>query len=294
MDTKAHFIGIEEVPMAAIARALQQQGRSVTTSTTNPTTPPNRSTESTRASDNDDKHAAVVIGRNVDQQHAAVSRCQQEDIPFYSYPAYLQALSKDKQRILVLGNEEIVTPFFSILLHVMRYWKLSFDYVTLLPDTAITPTVQLSDAPLIFLQGDITTFSALDPRSVASIYQPHVVVLMDLPHSNHQESTDTHIAALQYIADAIPKAGKLIYNKEIVELCKIGTKDRTDVESVPFQAPAYKTDNLTGVITTSQGEKLPLALTAPKSLEALACVGAVLRGCAIPHAQCYEAIQAYE
>ena len=212
----------------------------------------------------------------------------------YAYPAYLQAFAKDKQRIVILGNEEVVTPFFSILLHVMHYWKRSFDYVTLLPDDVIAPAVQLSDAPLIFLQGDITPFSALDPRSVASIYQPHVVVMMALPHSTHQASTETHIAALQQLADGIPKAGKLIYNKDIAELRKIAAKDRIDVECVPFQAPTYKTDKRTGVITTSQGEQLSPALTTPQSLEALACVGAVLRGCAIPPAQCYEAIQIYE
>lgn len=300
MNTKAHFIGMEEVTMKAIVHALQEQGHSITTCTPDLPTASiqhvntNHSCQKHSREIDDKSPAAVVVGRNVDKHHEAVKKSQQVATTLYSYPAYLQAYATDKQRIVVIGNEEILAKFFAILIHVMNYWKRAFDYATLFTDATITPTVHLSDAPLIFLQGDITPFSNLDTRIVASIYQPHIVVMLDIPqYTCDAQAYESPRTILQHIADDIPKAGKLIYNKEIADLCTVGVKDREDVASIPFQTQVYKKDKRTGAITTPQGAQLAKTFTDDTSLQALAGVATVLQGCAITLPLFYEAIQSY-
>jgi len=303
MTPKTHFIGIEELPMMAIASALHKQGHTITTCRTvnkiaNELLPEFRQQNALHPNDAsavDVNYDAVIVGQNVNKDHEQVMQLQQLGVPVYFYPAYLQKYAKDKQRILVIGKDEMLAKFFTILIHVMHYWKRTLNYVAFVSDHSMEVAVHLSDAPIIFFQGDLCCFSPLDPRNLASIYQPHVVVMIDIPAMKDTDNTySQNITTLQDIADAIPKAGRLIYNKGIIELCEIGSINRIDVESVPFAPHTYEfTNKKNKAGTTVQTKDIPVSLMDKTSLQVLSSVCAVLAGCAVTYTQFHEAIQTY-
>jgi UDP-N-acetylmuramate: L-alanyl-gamma-D-glutamyl-meso-diaminopimelate ligase len=304
MHPKIHFIGTNEAAMADIALALHRQGYRITASAA--TTPPIEvATQLAHdqllphqwgfsASHIDPSCVAVIVGRQIEAHHLEVVAAQQLGIPTYSYPAYIYHYAQHKQRIVVLGDEQTVARFFAIAIHVMNYWGRVFDYVTHLPLDATYPPIQLSEAPVIFLQGDTSVFSAFDPRVIGSIYQPHIVVMTDLDTklNNTTSNWQGYTALLSDLADAIPKAGKFIYNADITELRDIGAQPRVDVQNIPFHVHAHKTRNGQSFLTTSQGD-IPFQWGDAASLKAVSGVHSLLKELAVTDAQFYEAIASF-
>lgn len=300
MHPKVHFIGINEAAMAEVALALHRQGYLITVSAA--ATPPIEVVTQLAhdqllprqwgfsASHIDHACEAVIVGRQIETHHIEVIAAQQLGIPVYSYPAYIYHYAQHKQRIVVLGDEQTVARFFTIAIHVMNYWGRLFDYVTHLPLEATYPSVHLSEAPVIFLQGDIALSSKFDPRVMASTYQPHMVLMTDLDIKlSSTEAWKGHITVLGNIADAIPKAGKLIYNADITELCDIGAKPRVDVQNIPFHAYAHKTRNGQSFLTISQGQ-IPVHWVDAASVKALSSAYYLLKELAVTDAQFSEAV----
>ncbi len=302
MYQKIHFIGINEAAMAYMALALHRQGYLITGSAAaTPSTEVATQLAHVKllphqwgfsASHIDSSCEAVIVGRKIEAHHVEVIAAQKLGIPIYSYPTYIHLYAQHKQRVVVLGDEQAVARFFTIAIHVMNYWGRLFDYVTQLPIEATYPSIHLSEAPIIFIQGDTALFSEFNLRVIASIYQPHIVVMTDLDTKlSSREDWKGYITVLGNIADAIPKAGKLIYNADIPELADIGAPSRVDVQNISFHAHAHhKTRNGQRFLTTSQGD-IPVQWGDTASLKTLSSVYYLLKELAVTDAQFYEAVR---
>lgn len=300
MHPKIHFIGIDEPAIAELALALHQQGCLVTGSAAVPPPIelvtqlahhqilPNKWDFS--AEHIDPTCTAVVIGRKIVAHHREVLAAQQLGIPVYSYPAYIYHCARHQQRILVLGDEQTIVQFFNIAIHVLNYCGRLFDYVTHLSLQAAYSAIQIRQAPIIFLQGDIGFFSDFDPRISAFIYQPHMVVMADLDIKlSNSENWKEYKTVLSQLADAIPKAGKLVYNADISGLHDIGVKPRIDVQTIPFYTHPHKTKNGQHFLTTWQGE-VSIPEVGAADLKAIASVYYLLKELAVRDVQFYEAL----
>jgi UDP-N-acetylmuramate: L-alanyl-gamma-D-glutamyl-meso-diaminopimelate ligase len=299
MYPKIHFIGINEPAMAEVALALHQQGYLITGSAA---VKPPAEVAIRLAHDQlvpyqwgfsarhvDPTCEAVIVGRQIEAHHVEVVAAQQLGIPIYSYPAYIYHYAQHKQRIVVLGEEQTVARFFAIAIHVMNYWGRLLDYVTHLPMEA-TPAVYLSEAPIILLQGDVVLFSPMDPRIIASIYQPHILVIIDSYINSMEDDGQDATTLLGNLAGAIPKAGKLICNASIAELRDIGAKTKADVQHIPFHLHAHKTIKGKTFLNTSQGD-IPVQWGDPVSLKALSGAYYLLQELAVTDAQFDEAVR---
>lgn len=302
MHPKIHFTGIHEAAMADMVLALHRQGYRITVSAAEPL-PTEVATQLAHAqllphqwgfsaSHIDPSCEAVIVGRGLEAYQVEIMAAQRLGIPVYSYPAYVYHYAQHKQRIVVLGDDQTVGRFFAIAIHVMNYWGRVFDYVTHLPLDATYPPIHLSEAPVIFLQGDAMLFSEFDPRVIAAIYQPHILLMTDLNAklSNSASDWKTYTALLSDLADAIPKAGKFIYNTDITELRDIGAHPRVDVQNILFHSHPYKVRN--GQTVPSQGD-IPFQLGDAASLKALSSAYYLLKELAVTNAQFYEAVSQF-
>jgi UDP-N-acetylmuramate: L-alanyl-gamma-D-glutamyl-meso-diaminopimelate ligase len=298
MGKKIHCVGINEAIIANLAIFLQNKGYQVTNSTEAELEPAIHSKlikhhlfskEYGFNTSNIDSHIdRLIIGRQINAENIEVITAKKLGIPVYTYAEYICQYAKDKQRIVLIGNKDIVAILFNIIVHILNYWSRSFDYIT----DDINIGIKLTDAPIILLQADPYPSSTLDPRSQFLAYQPHIALLssMDMVYCKDDTGLYLYIDLLNKLADSIPKAGSVLYNLDISEIREIGEKHLIDVKSISYQEHPIKTTSKGQYyLLTSQGN-ISIPHVNKTVLQTIAGAYALLNELAITEAQFYEAI----
>lgn len=300
MHKKIHFIGIDETVMVDLAIALRKQGYIVTDNKEKEKPKENiASSLSTQnvlprqygfSEDNlDDPIEYIIIGREIDTDNIEFRAAKELDLPIYSYTEYIYHYAKDKQRIVVTGEPKARAMVLSMVIYVMNYWGRSFDYVTSIP--ALNTAVKLSGAPIIFLEADTYSISAVDQRIQSLVYKPHIVLIssIDMEYCKTDILSRKYIDMLSNLSNTIPKAGSLLYNANIPSIKEILAKPQIDVKYVPYQEHEYKKiDNVNYLLTPQR--KIPISSTDKLVLESISATYYLLKELAITKSQFYEAI----
>lgn len=184
-------------------------------------------------------------------------------------PAALYQQSIDKQRIVVTGQGSVVIG--TMIRHVLAHHKRKFDYA------ANGQISALSDAPVLIIEAPVSP-ELLD-------YKHHLGVLDRIEHANTEE-----LHWLERFANATPKSGILIYADSDPKIKAIATKERADVQPIPFKAYAHEIQQGRTVLLTSTNEKLPISLSGGHNLQCLSAANEVLKKIGVSSGQFYEAI----
>jgi len=190
----------------------------------------------------DDSYDGVVVGMETSGDDDNVALAKELGIAVYSTPELVYLLSQDKQRVVIAGThgkEEII----ACLLHVLSTVGKEFDFV-------VGNKIQLSDAPLIIIEGSANKSSGLDDKPQFLKFNHHITLITQLSH-DHKElypSFDVYVRQFDRLADATPKGGTLIYCEDDDLVTVIGGKERNDVRSIPYTS--YNDDiNIGGAFT---------------------------------------------
>ena len=297
---KIHFIGIGERIMGDLAAALCQQGHQVTGSDVSfykgtlhslervapvPEQPgwfPQKMAKSL------DK---VIVGKQVQSDNLELQAAQRLGLPLCSYPEYIYDYAQDKQRIVITGGKEKML-ICALVLHVLAFLHKAFDYVV---DAAkLDTSVQLSEAPIIILEGDVEPFSSIDAQLQSLYYQHHVALISGIGWecSGTYPVLDTYLKQVTRLADASPKGSTLIYNEDDDLVKTIGSQARTDVKGVPYKAHAHRYEDGQAYLITPQGN-IPFQETDAVSMCVLAGAQQLLRNLAVSDQQFYEALATF-
>lgn len=180
---------------------------------------------------------------------------------------YQQAI--DKQRILIVGGgNDLIT---SMIVHTLRFCKRKFDVVI----SGKIEEIHKDSHLIIFDNGS----QPLD-------YKHHIVVFGN-------STSNENITELAALADATPKGGTIIYPKSNSELNKIGSKERTDVQAIPYEV--YKSELMDGktVLISSTKEKIPVELTGDLELQCVSAAKELLKKIGISSGNFYKAISVF-
>jgi len=178
--------------------------------------------------------------------------------------------SIDKQRILIVGGgSDLIT---SLIVHTLQAKGRKFDAVISGKPLAIRP-----DSPIILFNNGA---QPLD-------YKHHIIIF-----GNH--ALDENKAELEALADATPKGGTIIYPKSNSVLNKIGSKERTDVQAIPYET--YKHEIVEGktILVSSTREKFPIALSSDLNLQCVSAAKELLKKIGISSGNFYRAISEYK
>jgi UDP-N-acetylmuramate: L-alanyl-gamma-D-glutamyl-meso-diaminopimelate ligase len=178
--------------------------------------------------------------------------------------------SIDKQRIVVAGRgSNLIT---SIIVHILRFHNRKFDYIAAGNQVSVQ-----KNSPIIIIDNG---HQPID-------YKHHIVIL-----GNSTSSED--LTELELLADATPKGGTIIYPKTHSALNKIGSKERTDVQSVGYED--YKHDLVEGktVLISSTKERFPIELSGDLDLLCVSAAKELLKKIGISSGNFYKAITAYK
>jgi UDP-N-acetylmuramate: L-alanyl-gamma-D-glutamyl-meso-diaminopimelate ligase len=201
-----------------------------------------------------DKHFTIYLGNNTTSTLTAENIYQQ---------------SLDKQRIVIVGEGGgLIT---SLVIQTLTFFNRKFDLVR--PGK---PGKFDKDAPIIIIHA---TDQLLD-------YKHHIAILTNL-------GSGDSASAFEQLADATPKGGTLLYPELTETLKKIGSKERTDVQTIGYGRYKHELKEDKTMLISSTGERFPVALSGDKNLEYISAAKELLKKIGITSGQFYKAIGTY-
>ena len=237
---------------------------------------------------------AIILGMHARKDNPELLKAQELGLKIYSYPEYIYEQSKDKKRI-VIGGSHGKTSITSMILHVLNHKKIPFDYLVGAQLDGFERMVQLSDAPLIILEGDEYLSSPIDLTPKFLWYQPHVALLSGIAwdHINVFPTFELYKKQFQLFAETIMPGGSLVYFSGDNYLNAITSGNLKEINKLPYHTPEhYIADEKTHL--TAENQDIPLQIFGNHNLQNLEGARLVCQEIGISTADFYEAIQTFK
>jgi UDP-N-acetylmuramate: L-alanyl-gamma-D-glutamyl-meso-diaminopimelate ligase len=238
---------------------------------------------------------AVILGMHAKRDNPELVKAQQLGLKIYSFPEFIYNHSIDKQRIVIAGSHGKTT-ITAIIVHVLTYFKRSFDYVIGARIRGIENTVKLTeDAPIIIIEGDEYLCSALDPTPKFLRYHHHIGLISGVAwdHANVFPTEEDYKSQFDKFADQTPKSGILVFCENDPLVSVIGNKQRADVLNVPYKAHPHVLEHGQQFLTSGK-DRVPIRIFGTHNLQNLSGAKELLKKIGISSEQFYEAISSFE
>ncbi len=185
-------------------------------------------------------------------------------------PSQIYQQCIDKQRVVVTGNG---SRFISLLIqHVLKQYNRKFDYAS----DGQEPVIH-KGSPTIVIQASL---QLLD-------YKHHIGILSDI-------ASGIDAKAIEQFADATPKGGTLIYQESDPKVKAIGSKERADIQTIPYKRYQHEVQNGITILISSTNEKIPVKLSGDLHLQYVSASKEILKKLGITSGQFYRAIGNFE
>jgi len=260
---KTHFIAIGGAIMHQLALALQRQGHIVTGSDDEINDPAR--TNLAKAGILPEQTGwfpekitkdldAIVLGMHAKTDNPELRAAQELGIPIYSFPQYVYEVSKNKKRVVIAGSHGKTT-ITSMIMHVLRLQGMAFDYLVGAKLDGFEQSVQLTDAPLIVLEGDEYPASVVEKRPKIFFYHPHISVLSGIAwdHINVFPTYENYCSQFVQYLEGIEAGARLFYNGEDPEVNRIVAQAAQHLDKEAYHMPAFHYEDATAVMDTAAG-----------------------------------------
>ncbi|MEM7551783.1 MAG: Mur ligase family protein [Bacteroidota bacterium] len=235
----------------------------------------------------------VILGMHAREDNPELAEAKKLGLQIYSFPEFVYQQSKNKQRIVIAGSHGKTT-ITAMILHVLRHWEKSFDFVAGARLNGFDTSVHLSEAPVIIIEGDEYLSSSIDRVPKFLKYNHHIALLSGIAwdHINVFPSFEEYVSQFEKLADATPKAGALIFSEEDNLVSIICNKERADVSRIEYKAHQAKVENGTTLLIDGHNE-IPIKIFGKHNLQNLSGAKAILKRLGIKDHQFYEAIRSF-
>lgn len=296
---RIHFIAIGGAVMHQLALALKRQGYNVTGSDDEINDPARSNLAAAGILPEQqgwfaDKITleidAVVLGMHAKADNPELVAAQNINIPIYSFPEYIYEVAKDKTRVVVAGSHGKTT-ITSMIMHILNKQDLPFDYLVGAKVEGFNQSVQLSDAPVIVLEGDEYPASVIEKKPKIFFYKPDISVLSGIAwdHINVFPTYDNYLQQFrQYLQDC-EKGIPLFYNAEDEEVKKLVASSAQHLKAIPYKMPKYHYEDGVAVLDTKIGP-VEVSVFGNHNLLNMQAAIAVCEELGISREDCYQAI----
>jgi len=146
----------------------------------------------------------VILGMHARKDNPELIKAQELGVAIQSYPEFVYERSKDKLRVVIAGSHGKTT-ITSMLLHVLRKQSIAFDFLVGAQLEGFTNMVQLSDAPIIVIEGDEYLTSPIDLRPKFLWYKPHLTCISGIAwdHINVFKTEEDYDRQFQLYLDSV-------------------------------------------------------------------------------------------
>ncbi|MEM9830149.1 MAG: Mur ligase domain-containing protein [Bacteroidota bacterium] len=237
---------------------------------------------------------AVILGMHARPDNPELAKAQELGIPILSYPDFIYESSRDKQRVVIAGSHGKTT-ITAIIVHVLSHLKREFDYVIGAKIDALPGRVQLSDAPVIIIEGDEYLSSPIDRSPKILKYHHHIGLISGIAwdHYNVFKTENEYVEQFDLFADASPKAGVLIFCEEDDMATVIGRKERADVARIEYKTHSYRISDGKSYLKTADGE-VPIKLFGAHNMQNISGALEVCKRLGVTEKQFYNAIGSFQ
>lgn len=294
-----HFIAIGGAVMHQLALALHRQGYKVTGSDDEINDPARSNlsaagilpeTQGWHPEKITAEIEAIVLGMHAKANNPELLAAQNFNIPIYSFPEYIYQVAKDKTRVVVAGSHGKTT-ITSMIMHILRKQDLPFDYLVGAKVEGFSQSVQLSDAPVIILEGDEYPASVIEKKPKIFFYQPDITVLSGIAwdHINVFPTYDIYLQQFQQYLQGCNKNIPLYYNADDEEVTKLVASSAQHLKAIPYSMPAFHYEDGVAVLDTKLGP-VEVSVFGRHNLLNMQAAIAVCEELGISREDCYEAI----
>ncbi|MCZ2337368.1 MAG: Mur ligase domain-containing protein [Chitinophagales bacterium] len=178
----------------------------------------------------------VILGMHARIDNPEVLKAEELGIKVYSYPEFVYEQSQDKKRVVIAGSHGKTTTT-AIIMHVLKKCGIRFDYLVGAQLDGFDRMVQLTDAPLIIIEGDEYLSSAPDRIPKIHHYYPHIAVITGIAwdHINVFPTFENYIEQFNIFCHTIKPGGTLIHYQHDDNLTTI-VQQLKDILCVPYGA----------------------------------------------------------
>lgn len=297
-----HFIAIGGAVMHQLALALQRQGNTITGSDDEINDPAKTNLQNAgilpeqygwhpeRITKDLD---AIVLGMHAKGDNPELLKAQELGIPVYSFPEYVYEVSKNKKRVVIAGSHGKTT-ITSMVMHILKAQKLDFDYLVGAKLAGFDSSVQLSDAPIIVLEGDEYPASVIEKRPKIFFYHPHISVLSGIAwdHINVFPTYENYRSQFEQYLQGMQEGAPLFYNNEDPEVRAVVAKAGKHLNAVPYNMPNFRYEDGIAVLETKQGD-IEVSVFGRHNLLNMQAAIAVCESLGISKADSYKAIASF-
>ena len=272
-----HFIAIGGAIMHQLALALQKQGYIVTGSDDEITDPAKsnlkaagllpeeygwfpekitspRPSPKEREVGSNPPPDAIVLGMHAKADNPELVAAKKAGIPIYSFPQYVYEVSKNKKRVVVAGSHGKTT-ITSMIMHILKHEGIQFDYLVGARVAGFDQSVQLTDAPLIILEGDEYPASVEEKRPKIFFYHPDISVLSGIAwdHINVFPTYEIYFNQFEQYLQGLTPNTKIFYNNEDPEVKRVIETSGQKLTALPYQTPPFHYEDGFPVMDTDAG-----------------------------------------
>jgi UDP-N-acetylmuramate: L-alanyl-gamma-D-glutamyl-meso-diaminopimelate ligase len=204
---------------------------------------------------------AVILGMHARNDNPELQKALALGLKIYSFPEYIFHESREKQRIVVGGSHGKTTTT-SMIMHVLRYLQVDFDYLVGAKLNGFDQSVNITQAPIIVCEGDEYPASAIEKKPKFHFLFPHIAILTGIAwdHINVFPTFDFYLEQFRIFISKIEVGGILIYNSsdKVLDLL-VKECARTDIRYQSYEVPTHTiVDGKTSV--TIEGSTSDLAV----------------------------------
>ncbi len=238
---------------------------------------------------------AVILGMHARPDNPELLKAQELGLKIYSYPEYLYEQTKTKKRV-VIGGSHGKTTITSMIMHVLKYHELNFDYMVGAKIEGFDTMVSLSEeAEIAIFEGDEYLSSPIDRRPKFHLYHPHIALISGIAwdHINVFPTFEKYVDQFQIFADKIEENGTLIYFDEDEHLQKISKQVRPDIKQITY----HKHDSLVNDGTSYlrfEDRQIRLQVFGKHNLENISGAKLICNEIGISDAQFYQAMTQFK
>lgn len=301
---RAHFIAIGGAVMHNLALALHKKGYKVTGSDDEIFEP-----SKTRLADYGllpektgwfpekitEEIDTVILGMHARADNPELAKARELKLRIMSFPEFLYEQTKNKKRIVVAGSHGKTTTT-AMIMHVMKYAGLSFDYMVGSTIEGFDTMVGLSDdSKIAVLEGDEYLTSPIDRRPKFHLYKPHIAIINGIAwdHMNVFPDFDTYADQFRIFAGTIMPGGMLLWYGGDGETRKLAMTVNGDFTKKEYGIHGHFV-NKEGLFAATVNRTVPLKIFGEHNMQNLSAAREACLEAGISEDLFYEAIQSFE
>ena len=237
----------------------------------------------------------IILGMHAHLDNPELIRAQEMGLKIYSYPEFLYEHSKRKRRI-VIGGSHGKTTITAMVMHVLKYHGVNFDYLVGSKLRDFEVMVRLSDdAPIMIFEGDEYLSSPLDRRPKFHWYHPHLALITGIAwdHINVFPTFEKYLEQFEKFVELMEPGATVVYNNSDSNVKNIVDQAVDSIRKIPYGLPDYKIINNTTHLVENENI-VPIKIFGKHNLMNLEGAQLLCKELGLSKEQFLEAIQSFE